>query len=731
MQISDSPIKKPKEDLLQRSPFVENLMNSILSYKEKDCIVYGLYGKWGSGKTSVINLLEDSLKKEVKKSEDFAPIIIHFSPWNYTDQKDITEQFFKAFSIIFSKHNGKVLTDLYHLFYSYVKYVNVVSSVSSIFPGLPIMGMIASFFSLFDTVLDREAPKNDLMSRKERLYKLLKKQRRKFLVIIDDIDRLNNKEIIIVMQLVKSVADFPNTIYLLTFDHEVVIKALKGQQSDYGDNYLAKIVQLPFVLPEPSQSSLINYLDSIKNDLLFTKNKFTEESWENDRWIRFLQRVGKNILVDIRKIKRFINALSFGLANVRKNVNPVDFCILIFVQIFLIDLYYFILSKKDLLLGRYYYYVPEKNAIKASVNQNPLELSEGTKTALSIIENDVPQYDLEEINSIDILTILFPKIRSLIVKHSTEEDVNVLRSSHRICTDEYFDLYFQYNLNDSQKVSIATEHLLERLKSPTELSVFLQSLKSDDKLHSSLSVILDFVHSSKEIAKFKIITQCLLDIGDLLMDYERRYFTDSRDKTLDILYIIDQMRGAYLDQEKRFKMLFEATKKSENSILTTLDLIFEFGKEHGKHGFSGEWIDEPSRFVNSEQLQKLETIASEKISDWAKSGKLKDHKKSAFILYRWGQFGHREEAQKYAKEISEDDFALIRFLAGTKTEVRSLSSEGETIEYSINLSVLKDLIGDEFLLSRVKDLKSKELSKDNIEFLDRIICKSYYPPVQL
>ena len=50
-------------------------------------------------------------------------------------------------------------------------------------------------------------------------------------------------------QLVKLLGDFPNTIYLLAFDREVVVESLKSVQEGVGEEYLEKIVQIPFELP--------------------------------------------------------------------------------------------------------------------------------------------------------------------------------------------------------------------------------------------------------------------------------------------------------------------------------------------------------------------------------------------------------------------------------------------------------------------------------------------------
>ncbi|PNR88809.1 hypothetical protein X925_05210 [Petrotoga sp. 9T1HF07.CasAA.8.2] len=45
----DQPIESSKDDILGRASFAQALSDAILSYKEKDSIVIGLFGAWGSG----------------------------------------------------------------------------------------------------------------------------------------------------------------------------------------------------------------------------------------------------------------------------------------------------------------------------------------------------------------------------------------------------------------------------------------------------------------------------------------------------------------------------------------------------------------------------------------------------------------------------------------------------------------------------------------------------------
>ena len=58
----DEPIQFLEQDLLGRGKFIEDLQKGIESLPFDDSFVFGLYGSWGEGKTSVINLLKNKFK---------------------------------------------------------------------------------------------------------------------------------------------------------------------------------------------------------------------------------------------------------------------------------------------------------------------------------------------------------------------------------------------------------------------------------------------------------------------------------------------------------------------------------------------------------------------------------------------------------------------------------------------------------------------------------------------
>lgn len=96
MYNSDKPIENFNEDVLGRAFFARQLATAILAFDSKDNFTIGLYGKWGSGKTSIINMVIEEIEDQRKsRSNSNIPIIIKFSPWNFSDTNQLINQFFK------------------------------------------------------------------------------------------------------------------------------------------------------------------------------------------------------------------------------------------------------------------------------------------------------------------------------------------------------------------------------------------------------------------------------------------------------------------------------------------------------------------------------------------------------------------------------------------------------------------------------------------------------------
>ena len=59
----DSPITRRKDDELGRAAFAKALAKAVQEFDGEDSFVVGIHGKWGTGKSSVLNLLVEELER--------------------------------------------------------------------------------------------------------------------------------------------------------------------------------------------------------------------------------------------------------------------------------------------------------------------------------------------------------------------------------------------------------------------------------------------------------------------------------------------------------------------------------------------------------------------------------------------------------------------------------------------------------------------------------------------
>lgn len=86
----DVPLNKVSEDALGRS----NLSRMITTYlkdsltKNHPCRCIGIYGKWGEGKTSLLNFIREDLENHQNLK------IINYNPWIVSGQEALIKEFF-------------------------------------------------------------------------------------------------------------------------------------------------------------------------------------------------------------------------------------------------------------------------------------------------------------------------------------------------------------------------------------------------------------------------------------------------------------------------------------------------------------------------------------------------------------------------------------------------------------------------------------------------------------
>lgn len=706
MFIADQPIKTYKDDLLNRHAFSSSLTKAILSYKESESLVIALYGKWGTGKTSIINMALENIN-EISEGLDLKEsIVLRFNPWNYSDQNQLISQFFKQLSNALSKQDyasdaKKAGEDLL----TYAKFFEPLSLI-------PELSIPANLFSkLFKGVGGAakkwgEQKSKDLSDVREELNKILKNQPHKIIIVIDDIDRLNNTEIRQIFQLVKSLGDFPNTIYLLAFDKEVVINALKKVQEGSGEEYLDKMIQVPFEVPIIPIHKLEEALFSKLIELL---KDVPQEKFDSTYWGNIYHSGLKYLFNNNRDITRFINTLRFSFDMVIEEVNPIDLIAITAIQVFIPELYYGIRDNKNIFSGVYSDYLSDNNK----------EQDKSLVDKLISLGKGISQDKL-----IDLLKRLFPKLEAIYTNTTYGyQSLDLWRKDARICSPENFDTYFMLSIPDDEVSKKKLELILSYASNQDIFSEALLELNNQNKITRFLERLEDY--TAKDIPKEHIqnIVNTLMDIGDLFPEGESSYF--QIDTPLRLARIIQQLAHRYDIHEEKFNLLYTSMKSATRSLYTIVHYVSLQDMKYGK--FDTSKIPEPSdkQTINEEQLLELERLATIKIESWAKDGRLSKHRNLGSILYRWTEWGKKENIYEYLKVLIETDEGLIDFVSCflRRTLSTEMSSYVSRTIWKISIENIEDFIKLEEIEERVRNIHSS-ITFGNLNEKSKIAIKT-------
>ncbi|CAL62380.1 hypothetical protein HEAR2246 [Herminiimonas arsenicoxydans] len=191
-------------------------------------LVVGVEGAWGSGKSSLLFLIEEELGKLPK---EIRPTIINFRPWLVGNRDALLKNLFsslrKAIDQVASAagdSSGKVDAKAKEAVAALRKFTVALSKAGAL---VEVAGDVTAFAPMKWAGkgltalrnIGKEKPDEPVLDElKEKLIKSLRDLGHRFIVTIDDVDRLEPKEVIEILRLTRSVADFPNVIYLLSYD---------------------------------------------------------------------------------------------------------------------------------------------------------------------------------------------------------------------------------------------------------------------------------------------------------------------------------------------------------------------------------------------------------------------------------------------------------------------------------------------------------------------------------
>ena len=303
----DNPIRSTEQDVLQRAEIAEKFAHQVCRLDTREGAVVGVFGPWGSGKTSFIHLAR-------KAFEDEEVPVLDFNPWLFSGAEQLVERFVTELSAELK------LKDLEKIGDALLEYGDLIS------------GRIGMLAKIFGTYARRRG--GGIQNKRDKVAAVLRDREKPIIVVLDDVDRLSAPEIREIFKLVRLTASFPNLVYIVCCDRQRVEQALGEETAGLsGRDYLEKIIQLPFELPEVPEHLLAKELHGAISDTLAGVED--PGPMQEGEWPIIFDEIIRPLVRNMRDVRRYAIAIRHTLEELGGQVARNDVLALEAVRLFL------------------------------------------------------------------------------------------------------------------------------------------------------------------------------------------------------------------------------------------------------------------------------------------------------------------------------------------------------------------------------------------------------------
>ena len=467
-EFDDKPITSPEEDSFGLGPLAKAIADSISKMEVPNGTVIAVNGPWGSGKSSVINLVKHYLHNETK-TDDLE--LVDFKCWWFRGEEALTLAFFQELYSALNPTEGEKAQEAIAKLgpQLLMKTSPVVGAILNAVGGSGTGAIASTVMKAISSLIQQDETVERLHGE---LAKALTDGSKRYLVVIDDIDRLSPDEAILVFRLVKAVGELPNVIYLLAYDRQLAEKIVTARYPSEGPHYLEKIIQAAFELPEPSRLSLGREFERRLYGIIEEK-EFEDEVYATNL---FFEIIAPEIRTP-RDLLRILNPLRVTWLAVKGEVHPVDFLCLETLRMQRPGLYRTLRSNKGRLTGR------EENS-RLSAEKPSLEQYDEV-----FLQQEPPS---EHGRLRQGLMRLFPALKRVWLDLTyTDNSLDIWDKQRRVCSPRHFDTYFRFALPNDVLSRREIEELIVRSDDPEFIRrAFLDAVKIDMPNFGTKAVLL-------------------------------------------------------------------------------------------------------------------------------------------------------------------------------------------------------------------------------------------------
>lgn len=473
----DDPIEDRESDLIGRADVVQELQSYVLDLKRP---IVALSGNYGDGKSSVLNLLEKEIGRRA--------IVVRFSAWLPGSEGTFAIDLFRDIA----KECGNDFLGG-QLKKKCLAFARTVSGSVALAPGGP------NFSSGLRDLIPVQSQKEEVRELREAFGRVPKP----VLVLLDEIDRMQREELLVLLKVLRGTSSIPNTTFVCAFSRDHLCRTLAVGEKDSASwtEYLEKFFPVSVHLTPPTPGLCGRILCEEARALFREQRWFSTEVEDVDfakslqqAWDSSLQRVCSNL----RKVRLLLNDLGSAARAVAGEVNPLDLLLITFVRRYAPALFTAIRG-----LGEGLACDSQIGAVSAAVSTADVPLE-----TLRADINSLPNVDEFEW----VVGCLFPRFGAYVRKKggaflfsAREHEHSSTVNGRRICDGRYFPLYMFAILPDTMFSASRFVEVCDRLRAAaTELDV--AGIFSDTIASTKTEQTTDFLRKLRDqVRQFKLL----------------------------------------------------------------------------------------------------------------------------------------------------------------------------------------------------------------------------------
>ncbi|MCZ6689607.1 MAG: P-loop NTPase fold protein [Planctomycetota bacterium] len=714
---ADRPIESPAQDELEREKFAGGVARAISEWREDESLVLALYGPWGSGKTSVANLVKAHLESS---GESIRTTV--FQPWQLSSAETLSDVFYRQVGAELGRSESKTterrIKTLWRLLGNSTGHIRALSerlpkamAPAVLFSGVlgilvlrlpptlfvlpaaeivaPLLLVVFFLCALFGGALSLLETSFRLLEEyytwkegsddqspadiKKKLRSALSEGTGRVLVIIDDLDRLSEPETQRVIQLVKANADLPRLIYLLPFEREYVEKSLDACTSGRGSEYLKKIVQVGLDIPTPPRHRVVEFWESQMREVL--PELFHQSSKEAERGSILIYKAILPYFENLRDVKRFVSGLSFHLglfrAEVGIEVNPLDLTVLEVLRGFEPGVYRSLPRLRQLLItGRTSLFQSEQGKSRdKSIIEDLLNTSRVATKPLAG----------------QALKGLFPAVALGFPGYSTDSvtEEEAIREQ-RVCSENHFDRYFHLSVPDSEMSKVELEALVSALENHESLREELLDLHVRGLLGPGLEGL--YAHRSRILKDHAApLLKAMFELGERIP--KNLDFLESRSVEGICWDLANVCLRRFEDKAQRLEVFKASVQATGAPYIPVVVLELEAGQR------SFPWSHQEPLFAQ-DGLSSAKTSWVKVIQGLADSGILDSHAQRFYLFAKWREWDNSSAPREWM-------VGFARKPAGAKDLLTHMGRQiGDT--WTFDLEFMTGLVPPNELLAEIE-----------------------------